>query len=90
MSNKINDDLYEALRDWLAGMSAEIEDVLSDDKGYYILVEDEPEYNPERSDEFRIDHKKVYLPVLSLTLDINFFRYSESYRPFNNLFFGIA
>ena len=71
MRSELEENLYQALIDWLAGMSAEIEDVLSDDKGYYILVEDEPEYNPERSDEFRIDHKKVYLPDNFQELDLS-------------------
>lgn len=62
MSNQNNDNLYEALKDWLAGMSVEVEDVLSDENGYYILVEDEPEYDPEKSADFKLDHKKVYLP----------------------------
>jgi len=56
MSTQANDLVFENLTDWLYDHGRSAKDVMQDDEGHYILVENE------------IGFEKVYLPELFNTL----------------------
>jgi len=61
MSTKTNEDLFYQLQDWLNDHSLDFHDVHSDDRGYFVFMQNEVG-NPQEAGS-QSGFKRYYLPA---------------------------